>query len=173
MDTIESQYGPFSKEEIDLYVKTVMTDSNGNPIINGFQKGIVFNMFFKYFRDVQSINAINRIEFAELIITAKRILVSKNMKILPYIIGGKVDKFVTRKNVNKRELMMIEASPTYAKVIEKYQDQDIIKYIRSIVATIISSDFSVIDIDPELHGKRIDIVPAIIIEEVLVYVLLC
>lgn len=173
MDTIVYQYGPFDEKEIQLYVDSVMTDPSGDPTINGFQKNLVFDMFYKYFRDVQSIYAINRREYAQLIITAKKILISKNMKLLPYIISGKVDKLICRKNVNKRELQMIEASPTFPKVMEKYQNQNIIKYIRSIVATIISSDFSIVDMDPSLHGKHIDVVTQIIIEEVLVYVLIC
>lgn len=173
MDTIRFQYGPFDNNEIQLYMDRIMTDDAGNPIINGFQKNIVFDMFYKYFRDVQSIYAINRVEYAELIITAKRILLSRNMKLLPYVISGKVEKLVSRKNVNKKELMMIEASPTYQKILEKYQNDNILKYIRSIVATILSSDFTIVDMDKEIDGKRIDMVVQIIIEEVLLYILIC
>ena len=173
MDTIRFQYGPFNQKEIDMYINRVMTDENGNPTINGFQKNLIFDMFYKYFRDVQSIYAINRIEYAELIITAKKILLSKNMMLLPYVISGKVEKLVSRKNVNKKELMLIEASPTYQKILEKYQNENILKYIRSIVATVISSDFSIVDLDSEIDGKRIDIVIPIIIEEILLYILIC
>lgn len=173
IDTIEAQFGPFDKHEIDIYLNQVLKNDRGEPTINGFQKTLVFDMFYKYFRDVQSIRAINRKEYAELIIAAKHILVNKNMKLLPYIISGRVDKLVLRKNVNKRELLMIESSPTYQKVLDKYQNADIAKHIRSIVATIISSDFSIIDPDPEINGRHIDIVTPIIIEEVLIYVLIC
>lgn len=173
MDAVHYQYGPFNRDEINLYIRTVMTDDCGNPIMNNFQKGLLFDMFYKYFRDVQSIRAVNREDLAVLFITAKKILVSKDMKILPYIISGKVEKLVSRKNVNKRELLMIESSPTYPKVLEKYQNPDIVKHIRSIVATIVSSDFSIVDMNPNIHGTHIDIVPAILIEEVLIYVLLC
>lgn len=173
IDTIEYQFGPFDEDEIDLYIKRTMTDENGEPIINGFQKNLVFDMFYKYFRDVQSIYAINRREFAELIIAAKRILLSKGMILLPYILSGKVDKLVSRKSVNKRELQMIEAFDEYQKVMEKYQNDSILKYIRSIVATIISSEFSIVDPDPTIDGTHIEVVPDMIIEEVLTYVLLC
>ena len=173
MDTIRMTYGPFNQEEVDLYVKSITTDSDGNPTINGFQKNLVFDMFYKYFRDVQSIYAINRIEYVELVITLKRILLSKNMILLPYILAGKVEKLVSRKNVNKKELMMIEASPSYPKIIEKYQNDNILKIIRGIIATIISSDFTIVDLDPELHGKSIEMIIPIIIEEVLVYILMC
>lgn len=173
IDTIEAQFGPFDQAEIDLYLNNVFKNEKGEPTINRFQNTLVFDMFYKYFRDVQSIRAINRKEYVEMVIAAKHILLSKNMKILPYIISGKVDKLVFRKNVNKRELLMIESSPTYEKVLEKYKNADIVKNIRSIVATIISSDFSIVDLNPEINGKHIDVVTAIVIEEVLLYFLIC
>lgn len=57
--------------------------------------------------------------------------------------------------------------------MEKYQNDNILKYIRSIVATILSSDFTIVDMDKEIDGKRIDMVVQIIIEEVLLYILIC
>ena len=130
-------------------------------------------MFYKYFKDVRSINNINREEYAELIIATKKILLSRNMRLLPYILSGKIEKLITRKNVNKRELMMIEASPTYVDVVNKYNNTNILKIIIQIVATIISSDITIIDMDKSIDGKKIDIIPSIVIEEVLSYVLLC
>ena len=95
------------------------------------------------------------------------------MRLLPYILSGKIEKLITRKNVNKRELMMIEASPTYADVVSKYKNTNILKIIIQIVATIISSDITIIDMDKSIDGKKIDIIPSIVIEEILSYVLLC
>ena len=95
------------------------------------------------------------------------------MRLLPYILSGKIEKLITRKNVNKRELMMIEASPTYVDVVNKYNNTNILKIIIQIVATIISSDITIIDMDKSIDGKKIDIIPSIVIEEVLSYVLLC
>ena len=173
MDNIRMIYGPFDPEEIKLYNDRLLTDENGNPTINGFQKGLIFDMFYKYFKDVRSINNINREEYAELIIATKKILLSRNMRLLPYILSGKIEKLITRKNVNKRELMMIEASPTYADVVSKYKNTNILKIIIQIVATIISSDITIIDMDKSIDGKKIDIIPSIVIEEILSYVLLC
>ena len=50
----------------------------------------------------------------------------------------------------------------------------IVKDILGMIATILSSDFTIIDYDnEELNGKKIEIIPDIIIEEFLMYVLLC
>ena len=174
MKTIEVQFGPFDPAEIDLYIKNVFTDADGNLYINSFQKQLIFLMFYKYFRDTQSIHAINKVQLAELVIAAKRILKSKNMLVLPYIISGKVEKLVTRKCVNKKEKAFVEASPTYPMLCNKYKNDNITTYILSIIATIISSDFSIVDMDPEINGKRLDTIATnVIVEEVETYILMC
>ena len=174
MKTIESMFGPFDPEEIALYTNTILKDEFGNITINGFQKQLVFSMFYKYFRDTQSIYAINKRQYIELIIAAKRILKANNMLVLPYIISGKIEKLVTRKCVNKKEKALVEAAPTYPLLLEKYRDEDITMQILSIVATIISSDFSIVDMDPEINGKRLDTLATnVIVEEVEAYILLC
>ena len=176
MKNIEVQFGPFDQEEIDLYTNSILIDETGNYIMDSFQKQLIFDMFFKWFNDTESIKSINRIKYVELVIAAKKILKSMNMIILPYIIAGKVEKLVQRKTVNKRERLLIEASPTFPKIVEKYKDQDIIDNILSIIATIISSEFSVVDMDKEIHGKKIDINTigiGTIIEEVETFILTC
>ena len=174
MRTIESMFGPFDPEEIALYTNTILKDEFGNITINGFQKQLVFSMFYKYFRDTQSIYAINKRQYVELLIAAKRILKANNMLVLPYIVSGKIDKLVTRKCVNKKEKAFVEASPTYPLLLEKYKDEDITMQILSIVATIISSDFSIVDMDPEINGKKLDTLSTnVIVEEVEAYILMC
>jgi hypothetical protein len=174
MRNIENQFGPFDPKEIELYTNALLIDENGNYVMDPFQKQLIFSMFFKYFNDTQSIKSINRNEYIELVISAKKILRNMNMIILPYIIAGKTEKLVSRKTVNKRERLLIEASPIYPKLKEKYKNDDIIDHILSIIATIISSDFSVVDMDPEINGKKIDINTigiGTIIEEVEAFIL--
>jgi hypothetical protein len=174
MRTIESQFGPFDQEELDLYLNGILKDKDGNPVINPFQKQLVFSLFYKYFRDTQSIYAINKRQYAELIIAAKKILKSKNMLILPYIISGSVDKLVQKKCVNKKEKYMIETSPTYKLLLNKYRNENITNQILSIIGTIICSDFSIIDLDPAINGKPLNVINIeIIIEEVEMYILMC
>jgi len=174
MKTIETLFGPFDQREIDHYTKKILIDSEGNYTIDSFQKQLIFSMFYRWFKDTQSIHAINREEYVKLIIAAKKILKSKNMIILPYIISGKVEKLVSRKSVNKKEKALVEASPSYPLILEKYKNEDIIQNILSIVATIISSEFSIVDMDPEIDGQRLDTVAiAAIIEEVETFILMC
>lgn len=174
MKTIESMFGPFDPKEIALYTDAILKDEYGNIIINGFQKQLVFSLFYKYFRDTQSIYAINKRQYIELVIAAKKILKANNMLVLPYIVSGKIEKLVSRKTVNKKEKAFVESSPTYPLLLEKYKDEDIISQILSIVATIISSDFSIVDMDPSINGKVLDTLATnVIVEEVEAYILMC
>ena len=117
---------------------------------------------------------LNKIQYVELIIAAKKILKSRNMLVLPYIISGKVEKLVTRKCVNKKEKAFVEASPTYPLLLAKYKDENITMQILGIIATIISSEFSIVDMDSSIHGKRLDTIATnVIVEEVESYILLC
>ena len=174
MKNIETQFGPFDPAEIDLYMKNVLMTKDGNYTIDPFQKQLIFSMFYRWFKDTQSIHSINREEYVKLIIAAKKILLSKNMIILPYIISGKVEKLVQRKSINKKEKILVEASPSYPRILEKYKNENIIDNILSIIATIISSDFSIVDMNPEINGRRLDTVAInIIIEEVETFILMC
>ena len=169
MQVIGNKFGPFNEEEFDIYFKEINTEQG----INKFQLQLVFNLFYKYFGDNESIKGINKIDIATLMMSSKKILLNSNMILLPYIISGKVVKVVSRRSVNKKEMIKLEASPTYPLVVEKYRNEKIIKQILTIIATIISSEFEFIDYNnPELHGKRIEMDPDLIIEEVLNYALL-
>ena len=169
MNDINLLFGPFKKEEIDFYSEAL--SENGKIIINTFQKELVFNLFYKYFGDPVSINSINKDDYIKLIISSKRMLQANNMVILPYIISSKVNRLITRKNLNKKELMKLESSPYYAKIIDKYRNEKMEKQVLSIIATVLSSEFQIIDFyDDELNGKKIEMVPDIVCEEILMYV---
>lgn len=170
MKFIEASFGPFDQDEIKYYI-TKLSDNN-NIIINSFQKNLVFNLFYKYFGDVMSIKAINKEDYVKLVISAKKILQSNNMVILPYIISSKITRLVTRKNVNNKEKQKIQLSPLYNMIIQKYKSEKIVNDILSIISTILSSEFKIIDFyDNDLDGKPIESFPAdIIAEEVLMYV---
>ena len=175
MKFIEMQYGPFDDEEIKLYTDILLKDANGNCIIQEFQKRSIFDMFYKYFKDVESIKAINRDQYIKLVLSAKRILENSNMVLLANILTGNITKYVSRKTVNKRILQYIESSPSYNMVIEKYRSDTIKKHIVSIIGTILASEFNIIDKDPKICGYTIDIISVIpeLVEQVLIYILLC
>lgn len=170
MKNLELMFGAIDQEEIDFYIYTL-----GENVINSFQKILVFNLFYKYFGTPQSINSINKEDYIKLLLIGKKILEANNMVILPYILSGKVERLVTRNNVNKNQFTRLTASKTHERIQELYRNEKIEKYIYSIIATILCSSFSIIDYnDSTLHGKDIPVqnMADYISEEILVYVTL-
>ena len=171
MNAIENMFGPFDYKEIDYYLAKLRED--GSEIINGFQKQLVFNLFYKYFGDPVSINAINSIDYIKLILAAKKMLESYNMVILPYIISSKVVKIPKKKSINKKELLKIKASPLWEQIKDKYRNEKIEENILGQIGVLLCSDFKIIDYDDEeLDGKMIDCISDIVTEEYLMYVLM-
>lgn len=169
MRMIESQYGPFDEKELEYYY----SQYGETDWMNGLQKQLIFLLFYKYFGDSESIKGINKRDYFCLMIAARKILLNNNMILLPYIISGKIEKLVGRKSLNKKESLKVENSENYQAVMDKYRDPKIIKTILGYLATIISSDFRIIDINnPVINGKMIDIVNDIVIEELLIFALL-
>lgn len=169
MNQIKLMYGPFDQDEIQYYKYRL---SNGSKCtVNSFQRDLVFNLFFKYFGDTNTLNAINLDDYIVLIIAAKRILEASGMVMLPYIVSSKVLRLATRKNVNKKELTKLESSPLWDRIKEKYRNDKIEKHILGIIAVILSSEFEIIDPeDTELDGQHITVIPELICEEILMYI---
>lgn len=169
MNQIRMIYGPFDPDEI-LFYKHRLSDG-GKCTVNAFQRDLVFNLFFKYFGDANTINAINLDDYVTLIIAAKRILEASGMVLLPYILSSKVIRLASRKNINKKELTKLESSPLWENIKNKYRSEKIEKHILSIIAIILSSEFEIIDPeDLEINGQRIAVIPELICEEVLMYI---
>lgn len=170
MKSIEYIYGPFPQEEIDYYISR-LEENGGDTIINSFQKNLIFNLFYKYFGDPLSINNINKVDYVKLMIAASRELSANNMVILPYIISSRVTKLQQRKSLNKKESIKLESSTMYQTIKDKYKSEKIDKIILSIIATIISSEFEIIDFyDKDADRKIISNVPDSICEEVYMFV---
>lgn len=164
MTEIDLLFGPFSTEEIKFYKSNIGK-------INDFQKELIFNMFYKYFGDTDSIKDNNADAQFKLMIAAKRILIDSGLKIMPYIISSRIDKMVRRKNINKKEYNKILASPIYQHIKDKYKSEKILDYIMNLIATILSSKFTIIDFEDEtIHNTQNEIEPAILCEEVLLFV---
>lgn len=170
MESITAYYGPFSDEEIKYYIERL--EENGtDTIINSFQKNLIFNLFYKYFGDPMSINNINKEDYVKLMIAASRELAANNMVILPYIISSRVLKLQQRKALNKKESLKLESSAMYQTIKDKYRSEKIEKTILGIIATIISSEFEIIDFyDKEADRKIISNVPESICEEVYMFI---
>ena len=169
MNQIRLIYGPFDEDEI-AYYKMRLSDGT-KCTVNAFQRDLIFNMFFKYFGDINALNAINLDDYVTLIIAARRILEVSGMVLLPYIISSKVVRLASRKSINKKELVKLEASPLWEQVKHKYRSEKIEKHILSLIAVILSSEFEIIDPeDLELDGQRISVVAEIVCEEILMYI---
>ncbi len=172
MKLIELSFGPFDQDDIEFY-KRRYAKENGEVVINSFQKELVFNLFYKYFGDTESIKSINLDDYIKLIMAGKRMLEANKLVMLPYILSSKVVRLATRKNVNKKELTKIESSDMYRRVEEKYDnDEKIEKQILALIAQLLSSDFEIVDPDDEdgVDGTLINIVPELVSEEVLIYI---
>jgi hypothetical protein len=167
--SIAKIFGPITDEEIDFYIKELK--KNEGEVYNKFQKELIFNLFYKYYRDTMTIKGINQRDYIMLMIAAKRMLINNGMIFLPYIIGGKCVKITTRKSINKKEMMKLEISKFYNEVLKKYNyNKSIIEIIENKIATILSSEFIIIDyFRPELNGQPVPIVSEAISEEFLLY----
>ena len=175
MQYIEEKWGPFDPDEIEYYRSKIGNSATGEVHMNAFQLELVFNLFYSYFGDPQSIRAIDNVnDYIKLVIAARRMLELSGLIVLPYIISSKVLRLVTRKNINKKEMINIESSPNWQFVLEKYKNEKIRKKILNLIAAISASEFEIIDYnDTEgLDGHKIDINTQVIIEEVLTYALL-
>ena len=172
MKIIDAQFGPFDPAEIEFH-RNALKNSSGN-FINGFQKQLIYHIFYKYFNDPESIKSINpATDYIKLMLAARKILINNNCVLMPYIISGKVEKLVPRKSINKKEEKDLISSPYYPHLVEKYRNPKVINEILSDFATVISSTFRIIDYrNPQIHGNKIEAVPSIIMEELLQMTLL-
>ena len=173
MRDIIQEYGPFTTEEIEFYRRELT--SEGKPLKNEFQNNLISYLFMEKFSDTQAVRSINNMDYVILMIAAKRKLLQAGLVLLPFIIGGKINRFVTRKTVNKKILQRMQSSDNYQKVEEKYRNEKIQEQsLFKIVAQILSSEFKNIDFfNPDLNGLTIQCnPPELICEEVLLYALM-
>lgn len=168
---LEKTYGPFDPEELNFFIRA-STDENNIFNINQFQKVLIFNLFYKNFGDPESIKAINKEDYIKLMLIGKRILQANHMVIMPYVLSSKVIRINQRKTLNKKELSKLESSPVYNEIRNKYRNEKIEKEIIQMIATILSSEFEIVSYDePNIHGRKIDLIPDMIVEEVCMMVI--
>lgn len=172
MNKIIQLFGPFDEDEISFYMHELSKD--GKPIKNQFQSNLISYLFLKYFKDIKAIKLVNYRQYIILMLAAKKYLIEEGQSLLPFIIGGKVERLVSRKTINKKILQRMEISESYPKVIAKYNNKKIQEeIIFKIISQILASDFRNIDYhDLSLNGIKIECVPEKVCEEVLQYILL-
>ena len=82
-------------------------------------------------------------------------------------------KQFANKDDNKKEEKDLASSQYYPMLMDKYRSEKVMQQILSTFATVISSTFRVIDYEnPEINGKIIDCIPAIVLEELQLMTLL-
>lgn len=171
MESIIARYGPFDDAEIDFYTKELI--NHGRPLINKFQQTLVNYMFLKYFENTIGIYSINTRQYVILMIAAKRIMLSSGMRLLPYIVAGNVIQISSRTTLSKKELVKVEQSEYYNSILIKYNgDEKKIRQLLSLIATILSSKFTIIDYyDSSINGMDIKVESDILIDEVLRFII--
>lgn len=172
MNKIIQLFGPFDENEISFYMNELGKD--GKPIKNQFQSNLISYLFLKYFKDIKAIKLVNYRQYIILMLAAKKYLIEEGQSLLPFIIGGRVERLVSRKTINKKILQRMEISEAYPKVVAKYNNKKIQEdIIFKIISQILASEFRNIDYhDLSLNGVKIDCIPEKVCEEVLQYILL-
>lgn len=173
MKLVEKKFGPFDEKELDFY-RERLSEGVGGTAINKFQKNLIFNLFSSYFGDPQSTQPIKSEDYIKLVIASKKLLLASGLIVLPFIISGKVKRLVTRKNINKKELISIESDPLWPLVMEKYRNEKIKKFVLENIAVILASEFEAIDYNNEMgiDGTVLNIQNKLIMSEILMYVLI-
>ena len=174
MKVIDSLFGPFDDKEIEYHRNKLKNDVGSYQ--NPFQKQLIHDLFYKYFGDVEVIHHVKEpaVDYIKLMLAARKILEQSKMVIMPYVISGKIEKLVPRKTINKKEEKEMVANPLYPLLVKKYGgNKKVMDQILSIFATVISSNFRIIDYrDPSLDGKRFDTNSTILMNELIIFTLL-
>lgn len=171
MNKLELKYGPMDQDEIDFFIEE-LSDEDGNFILNGIQRELIFLYFYKYFGDPNGVIG-NRDDYIKMMLILKKILQStNNMKILPYVLSGKIVRSFNKTKLKKSESVKLRKSNYYPMLQNKYNNEKIMQRIDAIISTVITLKVNFISYDePELHGQRIPIRPEILVEELLQFIL--
>lgn len=146
---IESKFGKVTEEEINYYL-----DNIGS--INSFQKQIISYLFYKYFGDTESVKTLRNLDIIKLMICGKRMLLHHGLVVIPYIMSGKIITYAHRKSISKKETERVSNSIYFKKIQETYKSEKIEKIIMSIFATLLTTDFTIIDFDnKDLTGTKL------------------
>nr|DAS08460.1 MAG TPA: hypothetical protein [Caudoviricetes sp.] len=172
MKHIEQAYGPFSEAEIEFYIREL--SKGDRQVKNAFQSELICYLFMNEFGDTNSIKFVNVRQYIILLLAAKRKLQLNNLFLLAEIIGGRVEKPVARKTVNKNIMLRMKMSENYQRVLNKYVNEDILEdTLFGFIARCIASEFTIIDFyDKRLHGQIIEVNKDLIAEQFLSYALM-
>lgn len=170
MERVRMRFGPFDPNEVEFYRNRLL--GSDKSCIHQLQKELVFNLFYKYFGDTYSINTITEDDYIALLLTAKKICIQSNLLIMPCVFSSKVIKYVRKKKLNKKEKDRMTASPYFKLLQEKYNNKKIEDIVEEYAATILSSEFEIIDYErgeKSPDGVVLPKFPEYVVDEVLKY----
>lgn len=165
---LEIQYGSFDPNEINYFIDRL--GEKGSPIIHPIQRDLIFNLFYKYFGDTNTIRAINYVDYIKLMIISRRMLKSHNLVILPYIFSSKITHTPNKKAHNRKTISYFENSSWWPLLWDKYRDTKIMDDIKDKGAVLLETEFKIIDFeDDSIDGELIENIPELVAEEFLEY----
>lgn len=131
----------FDEDELDYYIKNLDIDT--------FQKNLVFQLFAKYFNNINDLYSLSKKQYCKLIIIMKVMLYKHGFRAIQHVLTAQVVKSNT-KRIPKKIIMKIEESDRYQLLKEKYNftfdlvsKSDNAFYI--YVSIIINSKFFLVD----------------------------
>lgn len=170
LEQLSSRY-VIQEKLIDHYYNELT--KNGSNMINPFQQRLIFNLFYKYYGECWSIKNSNSRDYIRLMLIAREMLRYERLFLLAEVLSSKIISMSSRKDLNKKEKLLLESSELYRNVMKKYNyDERIVTEVRSIIATTITSEFQIIDPDSDDYGRILTIVPDVIIYQILAYITL-
>lgn len=175
MRSLVDTFGEVSKEQVNFYIRRLTANGKKMPQ-DPFQRMLVLNFFAKYFGDTASIKEIAARDYITLMVMGKRMLKEQGLLIFPEIFAGYVDRISSRTSINKTELAKLEQMEEFKAVQNKYRDQKTRNFVIEIIATVLTSDFNIIDYhNPDLDGRKIIInstITEMVMREICLFVLM-
>ena len=133
-----------------------------NVGVNKLQKDLVFNLFGKYFGNVDDLSSINLKQYSKLVIIMKKMLDMQGFDFMQHILTGNMRTNPYLKKMPKKLVKKIEDSPRYIDLQDKYSSAfDIISSDNGLlnnINTILGSNVTLVDYkNRDKHGKEINI----------------
>lgn len=117
------------EQTISMLYKTYNIKSNPKELdyyrthlkVKPFQKELIFQIFAKYFGNIQDLYNMTNSDYCRLIIIMKRMLFSKGYLFMQHILSGIVEATTARK-ISTKQSKKVEKSPRNSELEEKYKD---------------------------------------------------
>lgn len=171
---IASMFNDITDEEINYYRYELKGDDSS--VIHPFQKELLFLIFAKYFGNMTSEGSINEDDYIRMICVVFRLLISKNKIVLPFVFSSKITRFTRKQKLSKKDKDLMVSDPLFKQIQDKYKSKKAENIIETYIATILASDFSIIQYNPDpendFRGLTLPKPPGYVIHEIEEFVLM-